>query len=501
MRRAARSWHPGDRRLAPALGLTLALAMSACSGVNQAIEELVFRIGLVVTGTFGALGLWAVIACIRGPRFGAVFLVFQWLLGGAVLVLAGMATGGFDPWPGTLSTHDMILLWLPQPLACLPFVATGRFAADRIAPARRRRAWIATAMVVATYLGVLVRASTANILPPLDGRVVEVAVGDEDSYVRTDRGELVLMTRLTLPGRYKSVHSSDRLALAIDEHGRALRLYGLRATVLGPLSAPVRDVAIFGGRACVADAGGKVHCLDATPKDGGIVDLSLLPHPDFSDIVDLELSAGGRLCAIDARGAVACGTLPEQGRRTQTPQPLAVSDARGLALTGSAQCVLTAAGTVACSGDNEWAALGQPGDAPTRSEALLPVPGLVDIVQLVAGEFHLCARGRSGEVQCWGGNGWNQLGPDSLGDRHVVPVQVPLPGPAAAIVAERRSTCATLEDRRIVCWGAQTQDGGLLHGEICKQRWLRSSIVCSDHPVEVWLPTTAIPSRSAAPPR
>jgi hypothetical protein len=501
MLHTARTRAFGDRRLAAAIGLTLALALSACSGVNQAIEEIVFRIGLAVTGTFGALGLWAVIACIRGPRFGVVFLVVQWLLGGMVLVLTGMGTEGFDPWPGALSWHDLVLLWLPQPLACLPIVATGRFAADRVAPAQRRRAWIATAVAVAAYLGVLARASTANILPPLDGRVVEVAVGDEDSYVRTDRGMLVLMNRRALPGRYRSVFSSDRLALAIDEHGRALRLDGLRVTVLGPLSAPVRDVAIAGARACVADAGGAVHCLDATQKDDKLVDLSLVTHPGFVDIVDLELSGDGRLCAIDARGAVTCGALPERGSPSQAPQPLAVSDARGLALTGSALCVLAAAGTVACRGDNEWAALGQPGDAPTSSETLLSVPGLVDVVQLVAGEFHVCARSRAGDVRCWGGNGWNQLGPDSLGDRHAAPVQVPLPGPASTIVAEQRSTCATLADGRIFCWGAQTYNGGLLHGEICKQRWLRSSIVCSDHPVEVWIPTTAIPPRSPDLPR
>ena len=502
MLRAARSRDPVDRRVALVLTLILAPAISACSGVNQAIEEAVFRIGLVVTGTFGALGLWAVIACIRGPRFGAVLLVLQWLLGGVVLVLTGTETEGFNPWPGTLSTHDLVLLWLLQPLACLPIVATGRFAADRVAPARRRWAWIATAVTLATYLALLVHASMANILPPLDGRVVEVAVGDEDTYVRTDRGALVLMSRRTLPGRYKSVHSSANLALAIDEHGRVLHLDGLRATLLAPLAAPVRDVAIAGTHACVADAGGAVHCLDARPKDDNRVDLSLLTHPDFRDIVDLELGTDGHLCAIDARGAVACGALPERDRPTQRPEPLAVTDGRGLALTASAQCVLTAAGTVACRGDNEWAALGQPGESPPpSSETLLPVPGLVDIAQLVAGEYHLCARSRTGTVHCWGGNGWNQLGPDRLGDRHGAPVPIPLPGPASTIVAERTSTCATLEDRRIYCWGAQTQSGGLLHGKICKQRWLRSSIVCSDHPVEVWIPTTAIPPRSPATPR
>lgn len=477
-------------RLLTTLAL-LGAPMLACTRVASGLEGLFFRIGLVFYGVLGVLGLWAVIATIRGPRFGVPTLVISMLFGGIVVFLTGEQTEGFAPWPGTLALDTMILMWLPQPLAVLAPVTAARFAADRTRHARL--AWSVAIAVIAGYLGLLTFASTRVIEPPIDGRIIEVAVTDEHAYARTDTGALVLMPGLALPGKYRAVHAGTDLALAIDEQGRVLRLAGRDLPVALPVAAPVRDVAVAGTRACVADTRGAVDCLDVA-DEANTGPAALKPMPELGDVVDLEIGAG-LTCAIDGQARVTCRGSANLRGLAEGPQLLGEPGARGLAVTASAVCVLAAAGIVACAGDNEWRALGQPGEAPEHSATLLPVPGLTAVEQLVAGDYHLCARDSAGAVRCWGGNGWNQLGPESLGDRRGEPVVIPLPAAATTLVAERTSTCATLGDGRLFCWGAQRDDGAVFYSRSCG-RLLGPRIDCTDYPIDIHLPTTAIPFRS-----
>lgn len=473
-------WRMHPRRLRRTLGaLALLVAPAlACDDVGASIDALFFRIGLVVCGTLGALGLWAVIATIRGPRLGIGALIASVLLGGFIVVMTGLATEGFDPWPGTVTTDAVILMWLAQPLGCVAVVAAARFAADRVA--RPRRAWYVAGGVLAAYVGVLLRVSARVVAPPLAGSVVEVAVADEHGYARTDAGELVVLPGLALPGRYRAVRAGAGLALAIDEQGQVLRLDGWQQPVLLPVAGPVRDVAIAGTRACVVDVGGAVHCLDAALTDDPAPALRIVPG--LVDVTDVEVG-GERTCAIDRQTRVTCSGPREAG--TDQPRPLGEPGARGLAVTRTSVCVLAAAGTVACAGEDELGALG---------DALLPVPQLVDVVEIVAGSDHLCARVGAGDVRCWSGNGWNQLGhaPDRGRDELV---RIELPAAAASLVAQRNATCATLVDGRIYCWGAQRRPGNVFNGEKCGPL-LGPKSECMDAPVEIDLPTDSIPFRA-----
>ncbi len=93
------------------------------------------------------------------------------------------------------------------------------------------------------------------------------------------------------------------------------------------------------------------------------------------------------------------------------------------------------------------------------------------IVEVAAGMLHTCARRANGEVLCWGGNFYRQLGDGrrghgrdcargSTGEREdctPTPVVTALPGPAAALFAGGGfATCALLDSEspsRILCWG------------------------------------------------
>ncbi|MCS7061308.1 MAG: hypothetical protein RMN25_09075 [Anaerolineae bacterium] len=79
------------------------------------------------------------------------------------------------------------------------------------------------------------------------------------------------------------------------------------------------------------------------------------------------------------------------------------------------------------------------------------------IVAVAAGGEHTCALNHSGGVQCWGLNDRGQLG-DGTNTNRSVPTNVSgLGGPAIAIAAGYKHTCALLTDGRVQCWGANNR--------------------------------------------
>lgn len=89
-----------------------------------------------------------------------------------------------------------------------------------------------------------------------------------------------------------------------------------------------------------------------------------------------------------------------------------------------------------------------------------PTPDrLTDIVEVVAGTHHTCARNRSGGVLCWGNNVYGQLGDGVDLDRSMqpnlaVPAQVVgLEEGIVALTAGAFHTCALADSGEILCWG------------------------------------------------
>ncbi|MBL8777231.1 MAG: hypothetical protein JNK12_14910 [Acidimicrobiales bacterium] len=102
---------------------------------------------------------------------------------------------------------------------------------------------------------------------------------------------------------------------------------------------------------------------------------------------------------------------------------------------------------------------------PTRGAAVETVqqsPNEPTAVQVTAGTDHSCALLGTGEVKCWGGNAYGQLGvgdtdtrgdtPGELGDG-LPPVDLGADRTATAIAAAGHHTCALLDDGTVKCWG------------------------------------------------
>ncbi|MEZ4737189.1 MAG: hypothetical protein R3E79_59675 [Caldilineaceae bacterium] len=115
-------------------------------------------------------------------------------------------------------------------------------------------------------------------------------------------------------------------------------------------------------------------------------------------------------------------------------------------------CGLTAAGGVACWGDNADGQVGDGTDFPYRPE--VAVVGLDTGVQsLTAGSNHTCALLSAGSVVCWGRNSSGQLGNGGTGERRVPVAVTGLAESVTAIAAGGAHTCALLQSGGVACWG------------------------------------------------
>lgn len=93
--------------------------------------------------------------------------------------------------------------------------------------------------------------------------------------------------------------------------------------------------------------------------------------------------------------------------------------------------------------------------------------GVVDqgcIVEIVAGDYHTCARLSDGSVWCWGDNNHGQVGAPLSEKVKKTPYAVDLGGAAMGIAAGGAHTCAVLEGGSVKCWGWQYY-GQLGNGE------------------------------------
>lgn len=186
------------------------------------------------------------------------------------------------------------------------------------------------------------------------------------------------------------------------------------------------------------------------------LEANLLEIPWWKLYGGLELSAGIRvdvlghkLASFDYPGVIGVKTLLAQAPNVITTIPLSAGEAH--------TCALTPAGGVKCWGKNMGGQLGD-GTAQTAPPfgRLMPVNvvGLASGVSAVsAGSDHTCALTQSGEVLCWGNNGYGQLGDGTTSNRYT-PVNVSgLTSGVIAISAGFWHTCALTQAGAVKCWG------------------------------------------------
>ena len=183
------------------------------------------------------------------------------------------------------------------------------------------------------------------------------------------------------------------------------------------------------------------------------------PGNTFSAIT----SSNYHTCALTSTGAVKCwgknnGGQIGDGTTSQRNAPVSVtgldSGVVGIAAGSEHTCALTAAGAVKCWGASGYGQLGD-GTLYTVSSTPLAVIGLADTVTAIsAGDFHTCALTSAGAVWCWGNNTYGQLGDGTVWNDKASPVQViGLTSGVVAITAGGHHTCAITITGDVKCWG------------------------------------------------
>lgn len=235
----------------------------------------------------------------------------------------------------------------------------------------------------------------------------------------------------------------------------------------------------------------------------------------------IDVPLGGRALAIAAGAEAACALLEDKSVRCwgvlggTTRAPTLIVNEDGAALAGVTQiaggtqafCASTPAGTH-CWGENRasemarppgtafpatTAVLSQAGARPllaatvailvhdgvsqlcgwgNNDSGIVPGPrGIVErptcvdkidnVLQLSAGDGHVCARRGGARFSCWGSNSGGQLG---TGDDSLLDVPLPgqirsLPAGIVHITTGGYHTCALLDNGMVMCWGSNE------HGE------------------------------------
>ncbi len=151
--------------------------------------------------------------------------------------------------------------------------------------------------------------------------------------------------------------------------------------------------------------------------------------------------------------AASAQALPDPAPDTPATQPFSQGWATQVSAGGAHTCAVTLTGGVQCWGRNT---VGQLGDGTTRARgAPVAVLGLSERVGMVSvGGGHTCAVTASGGVQCWGANGNGQLGDGTTSARLAPVAVVGLSHGVQALSAGSNHTCALLDNGGVQCWGA-----------------------------------------------
>ena len=170
--------------------------------------------------------------------------------------------------------------------------------------------------------------------------------------------------------------------------------------------------------------------------------------------------SGDSFCALLSSGKVECwgdNEFGELGNGTTTTflLPVAVKQittATKLFAGDYGFCALLSSGHLTCWGDNENGELGN--GTTTSSDVPVPVSGLENVVEVTAGYFDNCALLSTGRIECWGYNGFGQLGNGTTTSSDV-PVAVTGITAATSLTTDGDgySYCAATSTGKANCWG------------------------------------------------
>lgn len=198
-----------------------------------------------------------------------------------------------------------------------------------------------------------------------------------------------------------------------------------------------------------------------TIKPLGDVETPDLARPANSDEPEMPVQIAlstNRLCArVDGRVYCRSQVNLDPPLVQDKLRMSGVDDAIDISGSGGLLCVATRRGTVLCSGSNEYGELGAQ-SKEDRSDTFVEVTGVSHAKRVSAGRNHACATLDDRRVQCWGKNENGQTGSDTFYQapaRELVRASLVPNVKSDNAVAGGESTCARTPERHVVCWGFQ----------------------------------------------
>ena len=260
-----------------------------------------------------------------------------------------------------------------------------------------------------------------------------------------------------------------------------------------PLSSFVSELNAGMYHSCALTSGGHVMCWGRNgigQVPGFVAEEAPIPYLVvaeegselyLSDVIQVS-SGNDQSCALiggsgaDA-GTVFCwGNIQRANFVGTTTYPLQVRGPNSEVLSGVKQvsvgfshiCALKESGQVFCWGKGDYGQLGN-NNSGTNYISYVPVEvvglnglgSLGEVKQVSVGFSHTCALKESGQVVCWGGGDYGQLGNNNLGTNYISPVPVEVVGlnglgilsGIRQLSAGNRYSCAVQESGRVFCWG------------------------------------------------
>lgn len=170
------------------------------------------------------------------------------------------------------------------------------------------------------------------------------------------------------------------------------------------------------------------------------------------------ITAGGdHTCVLTSAGGVQCwgtnyaGILGDGTTEARQIPVDVVGLESGVAAVSTSQyrtCVITEDRRVKCWGG------GPLGDG-TNDNSIVPVDviGLTDVTAITTGDAHTCALLRSGGVKCWGSNVYGSLGTGTSGSANTPMDVAGITSGVSALVSGDYHTCALTDSGDVKCWG------------------------------------------------
>jgi hypothetical protein len=225
----------------------------------------------------------------------------------------------------------------------------------------------------------------------------------------------------------------------------------------------VTQIATGNSHACALESNGSLWCwgLNGSGQVGnGTTTNALTPVQVLSNVTSVACGQN-HTCAIQnslVNGSVNCwgyNGLGQIGNNTtadaHTPVALSVTAITQVSLGAIHTCALRTDGSVFCWGYNGDGELG----LGNSSNSLTPAKVAISNVQQIAtGSYTSCARRADGSVSCWGYDQFGTAG-DGTGTTTGVLAPAQLAGlpPSALIAAGTYNACSLGTDQSLECWG------------------------------------------------